>query len=157
MTCPACDYSNDNGVLFCRGCRTLFLGYTADEASPPEEGERVLVLAQACELVRSGDWTIAEFRQYLNEFAEEQEKKETGIRSVEIPFGLEEEFEEERQVGFDGVETCNHSISVLASYDPEITGDHVLHEGLRQFHNGIQRVKEAMKINRRNYGRPLWI
>lgn len=157
MTCPDCGHSNENGVLFCRGCRTLFLGDSADDALPPDENERVLVLAQACELVRNGFWTLTEFRQYLNEFAEEQSKREGGIRDVDIPFGLEEEFEEERQVGFTGVDACNHAIAMLGEYDPETTGEHVLHEGLRQFHRGISQVKEAMKINRRNYGRPLWI
>jgi hypothetical protein len=93
----------------------------------------------------------------LNEFAVDQHRREAGIHGVEIPFGLEEDFAEEREVGFRGVDACNRALQILSSYDPEVTGQHLLLEALHMFNNGMCGVKEAMKINRRSYGRPLWL
>lgn len=157
MECPHCALNNENGAFFCRGCRALYLSGTEDALPPPEDNERVLLLAQACELVRARTWSLTEFRQYLNDFETEQARREKGIRGVDIPFGLEEDFAEEQQVGFDGVEACNRGLQLLEGYDPEATGDYPLSEGLRLFYQGILGVKEAMKINRRSYGRPLWL
>ncbi|MBM3462020.1 MAG: hypothetical protein FJX76_07965 [Armatimonadetes bacterium] len=158
MICPSCGSANDNGVFFCRQCRTLFLS-NIDQDGAPEEGERVLDLAHACELVRSGEWSLTEFHGYLEDFEAKQAAKEGEIHATikEIPFGLEEEFQEESQVGLEGVTSCNEAIGVLRRYDPEITGDFPLEEGLGIFFSGISRVKEAMRINRRSYGRPLWL
>ncbi len=156
MTCPACSFGNERGALYCRNCRTLFLG-DIETDGVPDENERILVLCQACELMRSGQWSLAEFRQYLAEFTAEQQRREEGIRGVDIPFGLEDEFQEEVEVGLNGVEACNLGLEALGAYDPEVDGDHVVTEALQAFYRGVVRVKEAMKINRRSYGRPLWL
>jgi hypothetical protein len=156
MTCSSCDTENEDWWLFCRSCRTLFAP-ELDGCAPPAEGERVLDLLGACELILAEYWSLSEFRFFVEEFQGEQQRREAGIREIEIPFGLEQEFAEELEVGMHGVDLCNLGLTTLASYDSETDSSYVLMQGVLRFMQGIENIREAMKINRRSYGRPLWI
>lgn len=158
MTCSACGSVLDEGVLYCRECRTLLID-DATDAPPPDEDERVLLLAQGCELVQSGEWDLGTFREWLAEFTTEQERRESQVQGVyqSVPIGLEEDFQEEMETGFHGVTSVKEALALLADYDPEASSPSILTRSLALFFQGVCTVKEAMQINRRNRGRPLWI
>lgn len=158
MTCSHCGSLLDEGVLYCRGCRTLLID-DADDVPPPDEDERVLLLAQGCELVQSGEWDLETFQHWLSEFIVEQERRESQVQGVyqSIPIGLEEDFQEEIETGFHGVSDVKSALAMLAEYDPDASPDSVVTDALSMFYRGVCTVKEAMQINRRNRGRPLWI
>lgn len=158
MTCSACGSLLDEGVLYCRQCRTLLID-DASDAPPPDEDERVLLLAQGCELVQSGEWDLDTFREWLAEFTTEQERREIQVIAVyqSVPLGLEEDFQEEMDTGFRGVTSVREALALLADYNPQFSSPSILTRSLAAFYQGVCTVKDAMAINRRNRERPLWI
>lgn len=158
MICPECAAENDDGVLFCRSCRTLYFGDRPD-LPIPEEDERILWLAQMCEQLHIGDWDLPYFRDELANFTAEQERREAQVQAIyqHIPIGLEEDFQEEMDCGFQGVSAVRMALAQLSEYDPDMSPYSSMTSALATFYKGVCTVKEAMKINRRNRGRPLWI
>ncbi len=160
--CPNCE-SQYNAALVqfhCRMCRYPFFNRPLDEnESAPQPTERILELFEACEHVANRNWTNAEFIEYLSDsFIPKLQEKEAAIRNFEIPFGLEQDFAIEFEVGTRGVDQCNEALGHLLSYDAEApNGNDILLEGLDLFFRGINSVKHAMRINRENRDRPLWI
>ena len=153
MNCPICGTACDPAAFYCRSCFYLLLDDQDDEGARPEAGLRIITLAEACEMVVGGQWTQGQFHGYLQAFAEEQKERERVYRSLSIPQGLEEDFEEEQDIMFDGVKACNQGVETLMTY----TGSRsTLEKGLAQFWRGVQMVKEAMDTNRRNVDRPVW-
>lgn len=153
MNCPDCGHESPPGSLYCRGCRTLFPG-DAIEGPPPDEDEAILVLAQGCELLLRGEWTLDEFRDWLNAFIEKRREREQQIMEVyqSIPPGLEEYFQEEVKLGFNGVIMCKGALTALGDFMPDKHDAEVLKTALLQFHRGTRTIREAMGINRRNRG-----
>lgn len=158
MICSHCGSALDEGVLYCRGCRSLLVDGLI-EGAPPDEDERILLLAQGCELLLIGEWDLDSFRHWLHEFTVEQEKRETQVQQVyqSVPIGLEEDFQEEMETGFNGVTKVRESLETLAHFDPLTSSRTTVTDALQRFYEGVCTVKEAMSINRRNRGRPLWI
>lgn len=156
-SCSRCGVENDSHLFTCRGCRRLLVAAPGDDMTV-DDGDRLFVLVQACEMVEAGEATLADFRIFIRDFVVEQQRRESSIRTTEIPFGLEDEFAEEKAVGYQGVDMVNAALESLAAYDP--TSEHAhetLTEGVRMFHEGMVKVRDAMRINRSNVSRPLWI
>jgi len=158
LICSHCSCALDPEVLYCRECRKLLVEDDGDTPIP-EEDERILLLAQGCELLQTGEWELGAFRHWLQEFISEQARREIQIAEVyqSIPIGLEEEFQEEIDMGFAGVSAVNEALTLLAEYDPDTCPAEALKRSLALYYKGVCVVKEAMNINRRNRGRPLWI
>lgn len=158
MICSHCGSENEDACLYCRECRNLFLGERI-EGPLPDEDERILLLAQGCELLKNGEWDLAWFRQWLHEFAVEQERREAQVQAVyhHVPIGLDEDFQEEIDTGFHGVCSVRASLAQLAEYDPDLSSPSTMTNALLLFYKGVCTIKEAMNINRRNRGRPIWI
>ena len=160
MMCELCQRENPPGSLYCRGCYNLFLNDDLPDGELPQgDSDRVIQLAQGCELLLSKHWTIQEFQQFLHEFTTEQRRREGEVTEVyqEIPFGLEEEFQEEYEAGYNGVVHINRALERLSIYHPENSSSLEVKRAVYEFFQGVCDVKEAMDINRRNRGRPLWI
>lgn len=151
VLCGSCDFANPPYALHCRGCFRPLLGDTVD-CQPAEEGERVLMLSEACEHAVSHRWTADQFNAWFDKFFTEQKVLEESIRELEIPFGLEEDFADEMEAGWSGVGACNQGLSILKN-SPQ---DGEYREGLRLFWRGVRQVKEAMDINRLNADRDMW-
>jgi hypothetical protein len=161
--CRHCQQEYDSAVIYfmCPNleCRQPFFHDIEYEETVPEPTERILHLVEACENVANERWTLPEFQEYMTEtFIPQLKEKEFGILELEIPMGLEEDFTEEMNVGLAGVEQCNRATDKILTYDPAFgNGVEVLTEGLKMFFLGISAVKNAMRINRRNRDRPVWI
>lgn len=158
MTCTHCDSEVDDGLLFCRDCRYLFLDQPI-EGPLPDQNERILELAEACEQLQNHHIALEDFRHWLKEFTDAQEGREQSIVAEykNIPLGFEDEFAEEVELGFNGVSACRRALTALADYDPDNAPYVTLTQALHTFYNGTWAIKEAMQINRRNRGKPLWI
>lgn len=153
LSCPACSFQNEAVSLYCRGCFRLLLGHV--QGNPPSElWERFVVLADVCEQVRGGRMNEKQFHLWLQTFTSEQKMRELNILALEIPYGLDEDFADELEVGFSGVEACNRGLAILAQEG--VTLSYRLLDGLYVFWRGICMVKEAMQINRRNASREIW-
>jgi len=157
MICPHCAHENDTGMLYCRECRYLFLGEPI-QGPIPEENERILQLALGCETLYNGECDLPYFREWLRDFTADQERREQEIVIVfaSVPVGLEEDFQEEVDIGFQGVKACKEALANLAQYDPTFSPWSSMTQELYLFYKGTWAVKEAMRINRRNRDRPLW-
>ena len=155
--CSRCGAENPETAFCCTGCRRLLVT-APDEEVILDEADRLFHLVQACEMVEAGEATLADFKVFIQDFLAEQQRREATIRTVDIPFGLEDEFAEEKSVGYQGVDMVNQALESLASYDPSIPEAHqFLAMNIRLFHDGVLKVREAMRINRGNISRPLWI
>jgi hypothetical protein len=144
----------------CGNCRYPLLGRDLDDnEAVPLPTERILHLFGACEKVANGEWTAEEFQGFMTEvFIPQLLEKEQGIRNFEIPFGLEQDFALEFEVGTRGVDLCNEALLRLLAVDQEDAGRiEAMRGALDHFFKGICNVKEAMRINRDNRDRPLWI
>lgn len=156
MTCPICGAASDPVAFYCRGCYYLLVDDQDDEGARPEQGLRIIALAEACEMVDGGHWTLPQFQAFLESFADDQRNHEQAYRELPVPQGLEEDFEEEQDLMFDGVKYCNQGVETLSRYGSAGDGRAVLGRGLGQYWRGVQMVKEAMATNRRNVDRPVW-
>ena len=72
-TCPQCGAENEVYHFYCRGCRK-FLPAGPDDQTLLDEADRLFHLVQACEMVASGEATLADFQVFMNEFAAEQRR-----------------------------------------------------------------------------------
>lgn len=158
MACSHCGSEYEPGSLYCRECRYLFFGEPI-QGPIPDEDERILRLAEICESLITGDIDVPKFHEHINEFTLDQERREQEIMMVfaNVPVGMEEDFREEIDIGFQGVEACRQALSQLAEFDPALTPPMHMLKALMLFYQGTWAVKEAMRINRRNRGRPIWI
>lgn len=120
-----------------------------DSAPPPKVNERYMQLKEAGEKVKSGEWSIEEYGSFLSEIHQILSQKEQEIREIEIPEEAVEEFSEELNVGFNGIELYNQGISNMMLYLEDENPDHIDY-GLELVHEGNEKINEAMRINREN-------
>lgn len=158
MRCSECFATAGEDFLYCHECFNLFLGQRFP-GEPPEQDERIIILADFCEELQRGDLDLAAFRARLYQFTVYQDERALEIAEVfaNMMPELELDFAEEIDAGVRGINDCSRALLALAEYDPSVHPLSELIDNLVLYYNGILHIKEAMKINRRNRGRPLWI
>lgn len=67
--CQLCNSDLDPTALYCRECQCLLF---AADLEMPEEDEGIIQLAQAAELLLSGEFEAAAFHEWLEGFREQQ-------------------------------------------------------------------------------------
>lgn len=158
MTC-SCGLENEPQDLYCRHCFSLF--FAVDEDVSLHGNEHFFTLLDICEDLLAERCGLEEFRVQLAAFRDDMRRREKAIHAVDIVPYLEEDFAEEREAGFAGVDECNQALSMLAELEAPDELDTPLDswpvlQALSRFHGGLCLVTEAMAINRRNRDRPLW-
>jgi len=150
LLCLKCGYKNSAGANYCERCSAALPKMTQTETGPPPKvNERYMQLKEAGEKVKNGEWTIEEYGKFLGEIQQVLALKESEIREIEIPEEAIEEFSEELEVGFNGIELYNQGISNMMLYLEDQNPDHIDY-GLELVNDGNEKINEAMRINREN-------
>jgi hypothetical protein len=151
LLCLKCGFKNPSGANVCQRCNAQLpkMSDTADNAPPPKVNERYMQLKEAGDKAKSGEWPIEEYSKFLTEIHTILSQKEQEIREIEIPEEAIDEFAEELEVGFGGIEMYNQGIANMMLYLEDQNPDHIDY-GLELVHEGNEKINEAMRINREN-------
>ena len=120
-----------------------------NQDSQPVVNQRLLEAEEAAQKAASGEWTPQQFDQFIEELTEELNKREEDIRQIEIPPEAVEEFREELEVGFRGIQLWHEGVARMALFTQDGDVAH-LEEGLDLCVQGNEHINEAMRINRDN-------
>lgn len=156
MLCVKCGSENDIKAKVCGKCGAVLPRYEAEIKPEPEEvpvvNERLQIFEDAAAKVTSGEWQMEEFAAFLQETAAVMAEKEDGIRSIDIPEEAADDFKEELEIGFEGIELYNQGLEHMFAYT-ESAEPELLEAGLDLIRQGNERINEAMRINRENRSR----
>ncbi|MBM3461350.1 MAG: zinc ribbon domain-containing protein [Armatimonadetes bacterium] len=154
MICVKCGQQNPGGYNYCQRCNAM-LPKVAHAAEPSEVAaqqkvnERYMQLKEAGDKVVSGEWTVEAYSSFLDGIARILAQKEQDIRDIEIPEEALEDFREELEVGFQGIEMYNQGIANMRLFLDDREPSHI-QEGLELVREGNEMINEAMRINRDN-------
>ncbi len=115
----------------------------------PVVNQRLLEAEEAAQKAASGEWTPEEFEDFIEELSQALQKREEDIRQIEIPPEAVEDFREELEVGFRGIQLWHEGVARMALFTEEMDVTH-LEEGLELCGQGNEHINEAMRINRDN-------
>jgi len=150
VLCLKCGHKNPDGANFCQSCSAALPRMTQTDAAPPTKvNERYMQLKDAGDKAKSGEWSIEEYGQFLHEIQQILAQKEAEIKEIEIPEEALDEFAEELDVGFGGIELYNQGIATMMLYLEDQDPNHIDY-GLELVHEGNEKINEAMRINREN-------
>lgn len=154
MLCVKCGFQNADGSNYCTSClaqlpRLVQAAIPRSEDEAPRINERLQQFEDAVAKVQSGDWETEQFAAFLDEMAEILAEKERDIRSIPIPEEAEDDFREELEIGFSGIEMYGLGVNRMFSFLQDLDGGH-LEEGLELVRQGNERINEAMRVNREN-------
>ena len=88
MICLKCGHKNSSGANNCEQCGAMLPKMTpaaVETAPPPKVNERYMLLKDAGDKVKSGEWAIEEYGNFLHEIQSVLAQKELEIREIEIP------------------------------------------------------------------------
>lgn len=153
MLCVKCGFQNAEGANYCSQCNAqLPRGLQSpDQVEPeaPRVHDRLQQIEAAVTRVTSGEWNPDEFAQFLEETAQVLAEKERAIRDITIPDEAAEDFREELEVGYTGIDLYNQGVQRMFDYLSDSDPAH-LEAGLDLVRQGNEYVNEAMRINREN-------
>jgi hypothetical protein len=151
LICVKCGQHNAPGQNYCHQCNTLLpkISDSVQESSHQKKNERYLQLKEAGDKVLSGAWTLEEYAAFLDNISRVLSMKEQEIRDMEIPPEAIEDFRQELEVGFSGIQLYNQGIVTMKLYLDDQDSTH-LQEGLEMVREGNELINDAMRINRDN-------
>jgi len=153
LICIKCGFNNPDGSNYCQGCNAVLPKMHQVSVAPPQKvNERYYQLKEAGEKVLSGEWTIAQYSEFLNNVAQILAQKAEEIREIsenEIPPEAFADFEEELTVGFDGIAHYELGIVEMMLFCSSNDPVHI-EKGLELVSAGNEKINEAMRINRDN-------
>jgi len=153
LLCVKCGFQNAEGANYCSQCHAQLLRVApvAAQAEPeaPRVQDRLQQIAAAVARVTSGEWNPDEFAQFLEETAQILAEKERAIREITIPDEAAEDFREELDIGYAGIELYNQGVQRMFDFLSDGDADH-LEAGLELVRQGNEHVNDAMRINREN-------
>lgn len=149
MECIKCGQANDAAET-CGGC-----GLVLSTIERTESGEahpvydRYLVFRNAVHGALEGRIPQPDFKRFLDEESFKMAQREQEIRQLEIPPDALEDFREELEVGFEGIELYNKALFHFRQYST--SGDVTFARGgLDLAWAGNQKINEARRLNRKN-------
>lgn len=152
LVCIRCGTENQDGTKFCSNCQAALPQIPAASQMPrdPEKiMDRYHQVEDAVNSVKSGEWTMEEYAEYLENMVDMLAQKEEDIRSMDLPDDLYDEFAEELEVGFEGMAMFIEGVNHLLSYVDDQNGDH-LDYGLELCYQGGEKVNEAISMNKKH-------
>ncbi|MBI3926294.1 MAG: hypothetical protein HY319_12190 [Armatimonadetes bacterium] len=124
-------------------------GQQPQQEEPEYVNERLQELEEAAAKAASGEWTVEQFGEYLEGVAQTLAEREQAIREIEIPPEAVEDFREELEVGFAGIQLYNEGVARMMMFVEDSEVSH-LEEGIDLVRQGNEHINEAMRINRDN-------
>lgn len=153
MLCVKCGFQNSEGVNYCSKCNAQLprVLQTPQEVEPemPPIHDRLQQIEAAAARAASGEWNPEELGRFLEETAAILAEKERAIREIPIPDEAAEDFREELEVGYTGIDLYNQGVQRMFEFVADSDPVH-LQEGLDLVRQGNESINEAMRINREN-------
>ena len=151
MICMKCGQQNPSGWNFCQRCNTTLprVPQAVDDAPHLQVNERYLQLVEAGESVLHGTWSLPEYARFIERMSQSLAVKEQEIREIEIPPEALDEFREELETGFSGIELYAQGVTEMRLFLADRNPVHV-ERGLELAREGNDLINEAMRINRDN-------
>ena len=152
MLCIRCGHTNGYGGNYCARCNAVLPKMThvpQVETEAPVVNDRYLRIKEACDQVLYGERSPEEFATYIDEIIIALETKDQEMREIEIPDESYDDFREELEVGFSGVELFLEGLRTLRLYTEQPEESH-LQAGLELILEGNTLINDAMRINREN-------
>lgn len=150
MECIKCGHDNAADRQTCEICNLdlTSLEYTAQGEAHPVY-DRYLVFRNAVSRLVDARWTEEDFKRFLDDESFKMAQREQEIRELEIPPEALEDFREELEVGFEGIDLYNkallHFRQYLSAHDLAFA-----RSGLELAWAGNEKINEARRLNRRN-------
>lgn len=150
IICVKCGHQNQDALNKCAGCQASLPKISVASGSEPEleyTAERLVELQQAAAKIVSGEWSADQFVEFLEGMQQYFSESEQAIRALEIPPEAIEDFRDELEKGFRGLEFYQDGVSCMMQFVDN--GDEgCLDEGLELVRCGNDLLNEAMSINR---------
>ncbi|MCD4786142.1 MAG: zinc ribbon domain-containing protein [Candidatus Eremiobacteraeota bacterium] len=149
ILCLRCGEPNSPDENYCEKCGATLpkLAYAIDMASVEKVNERYMGFVKAAEMVKSGEWSIEEFEEFMEKIYNKLKTIESEIGQVPITEEIMEDFEEELDVGFAGVKLYNEGMKEMMEFIEDENPVH-LDEGLIKIRKGNEQIHRARIINR---------
>jgi hypothetical protein len=122
---------------------------TAQAPEPERVNERLIQLEDAARKTAEGEWSAEELGEFLDGIIRILNEREQQIREIEIPPEAVEDFREELEVGFSGIQLYTEGVQRMLLFVEDPNPAH-LEEGLELARQGNDHINEAMRINREN-------
>lgn len=122
---------------------------TAQAPEPERVNERLMQLEDAARKAAEGEWSQEELGEFLDGIIRILNEREQQIREIEIPPEAVEDFREELEVGFSGIQLYTEGVQRMLLFVEDPNPTH-LEEGLDLARQGNDHINEAMRINRDN-------
>jgi len=151
LICVKCGHSNPPNQNFCEKCNAS-LPKIVEQSKievPLRVNERFNQLKEAGDKVLSGEWTVEQFAEFLEHIYQILVQKEQEIREIEIPQETFDDFRDELETGFAGIELYNQGLAEMNAYVQDLNSEHIEY-GLQLVNEGNEKINEAMRINREN-------
>ncbi|MCQ2735878.1 MAG: hypothetical protein MJ234_01490 [bacterium] len=151
MLCLMCGHDNPETATVCMNCKTPIhkLSQMTSSAPPAKVTDRYMQIKAASDSVLAGAMSIDDYARFLHDTINVLAQKEQEIREVEIPEESYEEFADELNMGYQGIDMYNEGLEFLLRYTED--GDPVnISHGMGLIFDGNERINEAMRINREN-------
>lgn len=150
MLCLMCGQDNPEGAGFCSNCKAVIPKTNiVSSAPPPIVNRRYMLIKTACDKVRSGEWDLNKFGEFVYEVKQSLLEKVEEIKDIGIPEEAMDEFVEELETGYTGVELYLRGVELLILFLSEQKAEH-LDQGIVLIAEGNDKINEAMRINREN-------
>lgn len=149
ILCLRCAAPNSPDENYCEKCGATLpkLAYSIDMANVNIVDERYKSFAEAAAKVQSGEWSPEEFENFMEATFEKLARIEEEIKSIPISEEIMEDFEEELEVGFAGIERFNQGMEMMMLYLEDENPSH-LDDGLKLILQGNDLIHRARIINR---------
>ena len=153
IICVKCGHHNPDSVNRCEQCTAQLPKLVSSggnrEPEPEYIDDRVRELEDAANKVVSGEWSADKFGEFLDDIMRKLTEREAAIRSIEIPPEAIEDFREELETGFQGIQLFYEGVNRMSQYLDGLDVTY-LEEGIEIARQGNDHINEAMRINRAN-------
>lgn len=149
ILCLRCGEPNTPTENYCEHCGATLpkLAYAIDMAVVEKVDERVHRFVEVAQNVQSGEMSLDEFAEFMETTYNRLKRIENEIREIPISEEIMESFEEELDVGFQGMELFNEGMEEMMAYADDEDPIH-LTAGLRLIEQGNSMIHRARMINR---------
>ncbi len=150
MECIKCGTQNPDGSQNCEVCSLYLpsLQFTEQGVADPIY-DRYLEFRSAVKKLVDHDWTTPQFARFVDEISFKMAQKEREIRDLDIPQEAIDDFREELEVGFEGIELYNKAVLHFRQY-LETEDLLLIKSGLELAWAGNEKINEARRLNRQS-------
>lgn len=152
ITCVLCGFENPPTSTICDrpgcGAKLPRLEQTATETKRAKVTDRYDRFKSAVDRVRSGEWTMDDFRAFLEEIDKLLAVKRKAYFDVVTESGYTEYASEEVDLGSGGIEDYEKGLALMWQFASEEAPDAVLEQALDHMWDGNEKLNKAMTLNR---------